>query len=155
LREAASIFEGVRVFVKSDDEHTAGKGKAVQNLIGGIYGVRFAEGQGADSGALIGTFRPIDPSDAVVTKMTEAVKRGMANLMGLSIDAVAKTITRMQGATRLREAMAQVMTSPDVLKAFETSGSLVAYQDAPAFAQFVAVDSARLITAVKKIGKVE
>ena len=58
-------------------------------------------------------------------------------------------------ATRLREAMAQVMTSPDVLKAFETSGSLVAYQDAPAFAEFVAVDSARLIAAVKKIGKVE
>jgi len=104
LREATRLFEGVRVFVKSDDEHTAGKGKAVQNLIGGIYGVRFAEGQGADSGALIGTFRPIDPSDAVVTKMTEAVKRGMANLMGLSIDAVAKTTTRMQGTTRLREA---------------------------------------------------
>ncbi|MGY3033304.1 tripartite-type tricarboxylate transporter receptor subunit TctC [Bradyrhizobium sp. USDA 4354] len=58
-------------------------------------------------------------------------------------------------ASRLREAMAQVMRSPDVLKAFETSGSLVAYQDAPAFAQFIAADSARLIAAVKKIGKVE
>jgi len=58
-------------------------------------------------------------------------------------------------ATRLREAMAQVMTSPDVLKAFETSGSLVAYQGAPAFAQFVAADSRRLIAAMKKIGKVE
>ncbi|MCJ9704734.1 tripartite tricarboxylate transporter substrate binding protein, partial [Bradyrhizobium sp. SHOUNA76] len=58
-------------------------------------------------------------------------------------------------ATRLREAMAQVMTSPDVLKAFETSGSLVAYQDAPAFAEFVALDSTRLIAAVKKIGKVQ
>ncbi|WP_035997404.1 Bug family tripartite tricarboxylate transporter substrate binding protein [Bradyrhizobium yuanmingense] len=58
-------------------------------------------------------------------------------------------------AIRLREAMAQVMTSPDVLKAFETSGSLVAYQDAPAFSEFVATDSKRLIAAVKKIGKVE
>lgn len=58
-------------------------------------------------------------------------------------------------ATRPREAMAQVMTGPDVLKAFETSGSLVAYQDAPAFSQFVATDSTRLIAAVKKIGKVE
>ncbi|MBR0907264.1 MULTISPECIES: tripartite tricarboxylate transporter substrate binding protein [Bradyrhizobium] len=58
-------------------------------------------------------------------------------------------------ATRLREAMAEVMKSPDVLRAFETSGSLVAYQDAPAFSEFVAVDSARLIAAVKKIGKVE
>ncbi|OKO75001.1 tripartite tricarboxylate transporter substrate binding protein [Bradyrhizobium sp. AS23.2] len=58
-------------------------------------------------------------------------------------------------ATRLREAMAQVMTSPDVLKSFDASGSLVAYQDAPAFSEFVATDSARLIAAVKKIGKVE
>jgi tripartite-type tricarboxylate transporter receptor subunit TctC len=44
-------------------------------------------------------------------------------------------------ARRLREAMAEVMTSPDVLKAFESSGSLVAYQDAPDFADFVARDS--------------
>ncbi len=58
-------------------------------------------------------------------------------------------------ATRLREAMAQVMMSPEVLRIFEASGSLVAYQDAPEFSQFVATDSARLIAAVKKIGKVE
>jgi hypothetical protein len=31
----------------------------------------------------------------------------------------------------------------------------VAYMDAPAFAQFVSEDSARLIAPVKKIGKVE
>jgi tripartite-type tricarboxylate transporter receptor subunit TctC len=58
-------------------------------------------------------------------------------------------------ASRLREAMAQVMKSPDVLKTFDASGSLVAYQDAPAFSDFVATDSARLIAAVKKIGRVE
>jgi tripartite-type tricarboxylate transporter receptor subunit TctC len=58
-------------------------------------------------------------------------------------------------ANRLREAMAQVMRSPDVLRTFEASGSLVAYQDAPEFAKFVAADSTRLIAAVKKIGKVE
>lgn len=58
-------------------------------------------------------------------------------------------------ASRLREAMAQVMSSPEVLRGFEASGSLVAYQDAPVFSQFIATDSARLIAAVKKIGKVE
>ena len=58
-------------------------------------------------------------------------------------------------ANRLREAMGQVMTSAEVLKTFDASGSLVAYQDAPAFSEFVAADSARLITAVKKIGRVE
>ena len=57
--------------------------------------------------------------------------------------------------TRLREAMAQVMKSPEVTKTFETAGSPPAYLDAPEFAKFVADDSARLIAAVKKIGKVE
>ena len=57
--------------------------------------------------------------------------------------------------TRLREAMRQTMASPDIIRIFETAGSPPAYQDAPEFTRFVAADSARLITAVKKIGKVE
>lgn len=56
---------------------------------------------------------------------------------------------------RLREAMGQVAKSPDVAKTFEAAGSVVAYQDAPEFTQFVADDSARLIAAVKRIGRVE
>ena len=104
LKEAAPLFEGVRVFAKSDTDHIKGAGKDVRNLIGGIYSVRFVEGQGADTGALVGTFRPIDPTDAVVTKMVEAVKRGMQGLMGLSIDAVAKTKKRTTQGQVLREA---------------------------------------------------
>ena len=56
---------------------------------------------------------------------------------------------------RLREAMAEAVKSPEVIKTFETAGSPVAYLDAPEFSQFVVADSARLIAAVKKIGKVE
>jgi tripartite-type tricarboxylate transporter receptor subunit TctC len=56
---------------------------------------------------------------------------------------------------RLREAMAQAATSPAVAKSFEAAGSAVAYLDAPDFAKFVATDSARLIAAVKRIGRVE
>src|ERR1700724_1272719 len=55
----------------------------------------------------------------------------------------------------LREAMALAVKSPEVTKTFETAGSPVAYMDAPEFSKFVAEDSARLIAAVKKIGKVE
>lgn len=57
--------------------------------------------------------------------------------------------------TRLRNAMREVMKSPDVIKTFQGAGSPPAYLDAPDFAKFVAADSARLIAAVKKIGKVE
>ena len=57
--------------------------------------------------------------------------------------------------TRLREAMKQAMSDPEVTKTFEAAGSPPAYQDAPEFAKFVDADSARLVVAVQKIGKVE
>jgi tripartite-type tricarboxylate transporter receptor subunit TctC len=56
---------------------------------------------------------------------------------------------------RLREAMAQAVKTPEVIKTFETAGSPVAYMDAPEFAKFVEADSARLVAAVKRIGRVE
>ena len=57
--------------------------------------------------------------------------------------------------TKLREAMGEAVRAPEVVRTFETAGSPVAYLDAPDFAKFVEADSARLIAAVKKIGKVE
>lgn len=57
--------------------------------------------------------------------------------------------------TRLRAAMGDAVKTPEVVRTFETAGSPVAYLDAPAFTTFVEADSARLIAAVKKIGKVE
>ncbi|OQW60586.1 MAG: Tat pathway signal protein [Proteobacteria bacterium SG_bin9] len=57
--------------------------------------------------------------------------------------------------TQLRKAVAEAVKSPEVTKTFEAAGSPVAYQDAPEFTKFVESDSARLIAAVKKIGKVE
>lgn len=57
--------------------------------------------------------------------------------------------------TKLRDAMGEAVRAPEVAKTFETAGSPVAYMDAPEFAKFVEADSARLIAAVKKIGKVE
>ena len=56
---------------------------------------------------------------------------------------------------RLRDAMREAVQSPEAKKTFEAGGSPVAYMDAPEFAKFVEVDSARLIAAVKTIGKVE
>ena len=55
---------------------------------------------------------------------------------------------------QIRAAMRQAMSDPEVIRIFETAGSPPAYQDAPEFARFVEADSARLIAAVKKIGRV-
>jgi tripartite-type tricarboxylate transporter receptor subunit TctC len=57
--------------------------------------------------------------------------------------------------TKLRAAMGEAVKSPEVVRTFTAAGSPVAYLDAPEFAKFVEADSARLIAAVKKIGKVE
>ena len=104
LRDAVPLFEGVRVFSKSDAVHSAGAGKDVAALLGGIYSVRFVEGATPDTGRLVGTFRPINPAEPVVTKMVEAVKRGMQGLMGLSIDAEARTRREKRGGTTVRVA---------------------------------------------------
>ena len=58
-------------------------------------------------------------------------------------------------AARLGEAMRTAMGSAEVRRTFETAGSPPAYQDEAEFARFVEADSARLIAAVRKIGKVE
>ena len=56
---------------------------------------------------------------------------------------------------RLREAMRQAMADADVQRVFTAAASPPAYLDAAPFAAFIAADSARLIKAVQKIGKVE
>lgn len=87
LREAASLAEGVRVFVKDDDEHIAGRGGNFRNLIGRMSGVCFKEGRLPDSGALFGTLEMIEPEGAVAVKLREAWDNKMADLFGFSIDA--------------------------------------------------------------------
>jgi tripartite-type tricarboxylate transporter receptor subunit TctC len=57
--------------------------------------------------------------------------------------------------TRLRDAMRTTMADPTVRTVFERAGSPPAYLDQPEFTQFVQADSARLIQAVRKIGRVQ
>ena len=56
---------------------------------------------------------------------------------------------------RLREGFAGAMRDPEALRAFEAAGSPPRYLDAPDFARFLAEDSARLVRAVQRIGRVE
>ncbi|WP_424814550.1 tripartite tricarboxylate transporter substrate binding protein [Roseococcus sp. YIM B11640] len=56
---------------------------------------------------------------------------------------------------RLREGMRAAMQDADLLRAFEAAGSPPRYLDAPEFTSFLSEDSARLVAAVQRIGKVE
>lgn len=106
LREAVGLFEGARVFVKSDAEHLKGGGKDLRNLVGRISGAAFVEGKGADSGEVQAVLSLIDPADAIGVKLREAVARDMADLFGLSIDAEGKAKTGKAGGKPLRMATA-------------------------------------------------
>lgn len=55
----------------------------------------------------------------------------------------------------LRSALRKSCEDPEVVRVFAGAGSPVAYQDAPEFARFVEQDSARLIAAVRAIGRVD
>lgn len=88
LREATALFDGARVFVKSDEEHLAGKGKSFRNLIGRITQPVFIEGRGVDQGKLEGVLELLSTADDVPAKLLEAWNRNMAqDLFGFSIDA--------------------------------------------------------------------
>lgn len=87
LREGAALFEGARVIVKGDAEHLASRGKDPRAVLGRLSGVSFVPGAGADTGTLEATWDVLDPADPMVTRLREAVSRGMGDLFGLSIDA--------------------------------------------------------------------
>jgi tripartite-type tricarboxylate transporter receptor subunit TctC len=57
--------------------------------------------------------------------------------------------------TRLREAMKQAMSDPQVTAVFERAGSPPAYMEQPEFAAFVDADAKRLVPIVKSIGRLD
>lgn len=84
LREAVSLFNGVRVFAKSDAEHIKGGGKDFRQLVGRLVEAKWIATRAG--GEIQATLEVLDSSD-VATKLREAVARDMTDLFGLSIDA--------------------------------------------------------------------
>ena len=107
LREAAPLFDGARVLVRSDEEHIQGKGKDFRNLIGRLSNPRFVEG----AEEIQADFELIEPNGAIAVKLREAFDNKMTDLFGFSIDAsaTAKT-TRINGQT-VREAGVVTLTA--------------------------------------------
>lgn len=87
LREAVPLFDGVRVFVKSDEEHLKGQGKSFNQLIGQLSNPKFIEGEAADTGYLQADLDVLQSAGDVPARLKEAYERGMTQLFGFSIDA--------------------------------------------------------------------
>ena len=126
LREAVELFEGVRVFVKSDAEHLAGRGKDVRNLIGQIVEPSFVEGKGADSGEIHAAFHLIEPDGAVGVKLREAWERGMTGLFGFSIDVAGRAAVVRRNGASMREAQQFIrVNSVDLIVEAGAGGAVI------------------------------
>jgi hypothetical protein len=101
LREAAPLFDGVRVMVKPDAEHLKGGGKDLRQLVGRLGNAKFVETAGG--GGEIQAEMDVLDSSSIAGQLREAVERGMTDLFGLSIDAsgASKTKGKFREATRI------------------------------------------------------
>ncbi|MBR9902080.1 phage major capsid protein [Thalassospira sp. SM2505] len=107
LREAVPLFDGVRVFVKSDEEHLKGQGKDVRNLIGVLRNPAFVEAEGEIHADLL----LIEPEGDIAVKIREAWKQQLTDLFGFSIDARAKARVINKDGQRVREAVSFLKVS--------------------------------------------
>jgi phage host-nuclease inhibitor protein Gam len=103
LREAAPLFNGVRVFCKSDEDHLTNKGKDFKNLIGNLTNAQFVEAVGTEPAHVEADLNLLE-SGGVHTKMLECWNRGMKDLFGFSINAFALTKKVKNGNTHMVEA---------------------------------------------------
>jgi hypothetical protein len=125
LREAVPLFEGARVFVKSDEEHLKDKGKDPRNLAGWISEPRFVEGAAPDTGYLAGKVNIAAGMRSLRETLVDAWKRGKRDLVGLSIDAYALTKASVrEGVKRIAEKFVRV-SSVDIIVEPSAGGALV------------------------------
>lgn len=131
LREAVPLFDGVRVFVKSDEEHIAGKGKDFRNLVGRLVEPTFIEGKGDDTGELQAVLELLEPEGTVATKLREAWDRNMTSLFGLSIDATGPAKQRTHQGRTFREAQAiRTVKSVDLIVEPGAGGEVISLIEA-------------------------
>lgn len=152
LREAAPLMEGVRVFVKSDDEHLAGQGNDFRNLIGSLQSVAFKEGVTPDTGEVLATLRLIEPEGEVAVKLREAWDSGMSGLFGFSIDAGGKAEITSVGGRKVRKAASITdVGSVDLIVKPGAGGGIVRFQEAENQSEDDAVWREKIIAAIQKV----
>lgn len=117
------VFEGVRVFVKSDEEHLGSKGRSVKNLIGRISEAVFVPGS---PGQLQAVMEVLASAGEVGAKIREAVERKMTDLFGLSIDA--DVIFAQPKTARVVEQFLR-LNSLDVIVEPSAGGGFIAVQE--------------------------
>ena len=113
LAEAAPAFDGVRVYAVPDNDHVRGRGKDVNSLVGRIARPVYAETVGG--GEINAELELIDPSDTIGRKLTEAWRRGLTGLMGLSIYGTGRGRAATHDGRRIYVAESLCVESVDIV----------------------------------------
>jgi hypothetical protein len=132
LREAAPLFEGIRVFAKADAEHLRGEGKDPNKLAGWFSGTRFIEGTQPDAGYIGGRFNFAAGARALRETVTDAWKRGKRDLIGFSIDALGRVSKALRAGARQVAAAITRVQSVDLIVEPSAGGALVRLVEAAA-----------------------
>lgn len=155
LREAAPLFEGVRVMAKADDEHLAGKGKDARNVIGRLVEARFVEGSGADEGEIRARLELFSSAAAIAANLREAVEKKWSGLFGFSIDARAAARVRREDGVALREATRFLkVNSVDLVVEPGAGGEVIQLLEAADPAKEPIMDREELITLLVEAEKI-
>jgi hypothetical protein len=143
LREAAPMFDGTRVFEKSDEEHLQGKGKDSRNLIGQLLNAVFVEATATEAGGIQADLHVLECSGWPV-KLVEMQKRKMLGLVGFSIDASGSA--KQKGAFREAVSITKVK-SLDLIVEPGAGGRIINLIEAEGAADMALRD--RMIAAIK------
>ncbi|GBG03904.1 hypothetical protein AZSI13_32310 [Azospira sp. I13] len=105
LKEATPLFDGVRIYAMSDEEHIKGKGgRDVRKMVGWVKSPRFVEANGNEPARIEADIRLPGLPENTRALIVDAMAEGMTDLLGLSIDARGAGATRMLEGKRVKEA---------------------------------------------------
>lgn len=102
LREAAPLFEGVRIRLVSDVKHIQGGDPDLRDVVGWANNPRFVEGAAPDTGRVVATLTLPGLPEHTRNLLVAASAAGKQDVAGLSIDAVGKGSLRMIEGKKVR-----------------------------------------------------
>ncbi|WP_460630584.1 hypothetical protein, partial [Insolitispirillum peregrinum] len=111
--------------------HLTGKGKDVRQLLGKLTDCQFVEGNAPDGGEIQATLHVLQTVDDWSARFTEALGRGMADIYGLSIDAIGRARRGVIQGKPVRVSTAiDKVTSVDLIVEPGAGGGLIALREA-------------------------
>lgn len=104
LREAAPLFDGARICMKSDAKHLAPTVRDIGDVIGWAESPRFVEGAAPNTGRIVATLNLPGLPTNTRNLLVAAARAGKQNIAGLSVDCYGRGVMRMVEGKRVKVA---------------------------------------------------